>query len=737
MVRYVNKNEQIDLIKAAKDGDRKAFEQLYSEYRDKLYFFVLKNVGSRESAEDIVSETFLDAMQDLCSLKAEEAFGSWLYSIVYRKCIHYNEENARTAHFDSDVEQELAISDFGLNEPIRLPEDHAVNKQRQEQIKAIIDSLSPEMRSTIILYYYEERSVVEVAQALNIKEGTAKKRLFDARKKIRTKLEKLIENGSFCVAPLGAMLESSIDRNYAVSAVKAGAAVKGISAVKIAAVSAAAVAAVGVPVSLHLIDKGGWGGEQKPNSSSAVHDDRSIADKEDNNSDKLQSSSQESMAEANNENESSESPGPVTSSEIVSDESNEPSNFDSITPIPEGAETELTIFSYTDPNTSDDTALRMDLKLFKRYGGSVRLDQYSNSDDRYDELALRLMAGSEIPDMMFMDDYSFPSYAVKEFFQPIDGIIDFDSELWSETKETADLYAINGSHYAAPISITPTSLMLYRRDIVEENGLDDPYELYLEGRWNREMLYDLMEAFCSQNGNYGINGYFTDPLFRAEGLPIVGYTGKEFVNNMDNEKLLPIVDYLYDIKDRGFIASGWWDNGEKALENGNTLFYSMGPWAMTDSRPLTEQKYGLVPLPSEDNAYTVGEVRGMLWIAGSLKGDAMKTWLECMRYCETDAEAQDHFRKKFFENNPGWTDEMWEVYKSQTGFDKPVVSEYVYGLSAELTAIDQELGYSPADLVTNPINAAYLDEKYDWAQLKDMYSGLLDGYIRDYNRYIN
>lgn len=265
----MNKTEQAAAIRAAKNGDRKAFEQLYSDYRDKLYFFVLKNVGSREAAEDIVSETFLDAMQSVGSLKAEEAFGSWLYSIAYRKCIRHSEDNSRVAHFDSEEEQELAMSDYGLNEPIQLPEDYAVNLQRQEQLKAVIDRLSPEQRSAVILYYYNEQSLSEVAKTLGISESAAGKRLFDARKKIKTKIEKLMKNGAFCVAPLGAVLESSLDSEYAAGAVKASATVKGVSAVKIAAVSTAAVVAVGVPAGLFGLN-GGWGGDAPIEDSSVL-----------------------------------------------------------------------------------------------------------------------------------------------------------------------------------------------------------------------------------------------------------------------------------------------------------------------------------------------------------------------------------------------------------------------------------------------------------------------------------
>lgn len=269
MVRHMNKTEQAKIINAAKNGDKQAFERLYADYRDRLHLFVLKNVGSRETAEDIVSETFLDAMKNIGSLKTDEAFGAWLYSIAYRKCIRHGEDNARTAHFESEEEQEIAIADSRLNDPIELPEDYAVNRQRREQLKAIIDGLTPETRSAVILYYYNEQSVKEVAKTLGISESAAAKRLFDARRKIKAKVETLMKSGSFCAAPLGALLHSTIDSKYAASAAKAGASVKSISAVKAALISTAAVTAIGIPIvffSMH----GGWAGDVRTDEPSAA-----------------------------------------------------------------------------------------------------------------------------------------------------------------------------------------------------------------------------------------------------------------------------------------------------------------------------------------------------------------------------------------------------------------------------------------------------------------------------------
>lgn len=70
----MDKNELIHTVSLAGRGDKKAFERLYSEYYDKLYFFVLKNVGRKDAAEDITQETFLQSMEGLSDLERPEQY---------------------------------------------------------------------------------------------------------------------------------------------------------------------------------------------------------------------------------------------------------------------------------------------------------------------------------------------------------------------------------------------------------------------------------------------------------------------------------------------------------------------------------------------------------------------------------------------------------------------------------------------------------------------------------------
>ena len=123
----MNKHELIQTVNAAQHGDKKAFEQLYAAYRDRIWFFVNKNTGSDALSEDIVSETFLTAMQKIGELRQAESFGSWLYTIAYNECRRQMSIEGKSVQLDSDDEKQQLIENALLNEPMLLPEDHAVN----------------------------------------------------------------------------------------------------------------------------------------------------------------------------------------------------------------------------------------------------------------------------------------------------------------------------------------------------------------------------------------------------------------------------------------------------------------------------------------------------------------------------------------------------------------------------------------------------------------------------------
>ncbi len=235
----MNKNDIAELAAKAKNGDNAAFEKLYKEFYPKVYYFAKQNVGSLDAAEDITAETFCAAMESIGSLRSEESFVGWLYCIAYRKCA----DHIKTAELDRK-QREQAAQLAALSEPIMLPDDYAVSEQTKQQLQSVIDSLPSDMRSAMILYYYDNLSVAEVARVIGTNENNANQKLHRARQKIKKQIEKLSGKGTlFAAAPLSAVLA-----NLENAGLLSGAAVGTVAAV--------GAAAVGVPVTLSRLSGG-------------------------------------------------------------------------------------------------------------------------------------------------------------------------------------------------------------------------------------------------------------------------------------------------------------------------------------------------------------------------------------------------------------------------------------------------------------------------------------------------
>ena len=233
----MNSNEISRLAAKAKQGDKTAFEKLYKEFYPKVYYFAKQNTGSLDAAEDITAETFSTALEKLSSLRSEESFVGWLYCIAYHKSADHLKKTALDRK-NLDETAELAA----LSQPLMLPDDYAVNEQTKQQLQTIIDSLPPDMRSVIILYYYDNLSLAEVAQVIGTNKNNASQKLYAARKKLRRRIEKLIGKGSlFSAVPVGAVL-ANLESTGLLS---------GVSGV--AAIGAAAAA---VPVGLSALSGG-------------------------------------------------------------------------------------------------------------------------------------------------------------------------------------------------------------------------------------------------------------------------------------------------------------------------------------------------------------------------------------------------------------------------------------------------------------------------------------------------
>lgn len=171
---------------AAKNGNTKCFEELYRLYYDKIYALALTIVKHSEDAEDALQMTFVKAWQNLDKLDNTSAFNTWIQRITINQC----NSMMRVKKYNYSIDDEGNNGELlQIESDLMLPEQYAERDDLANRLKAIIDELSLVQRETILLYYYNDMCVDEIAQTMECSAGTVKSRLFLARKAIRTEIE--------------------------------------------------------------------------------------------------------------------------------------------------------------------------------------------------------------------------------------------------------------------------------------------------------------------------------------------------------------------------------------------------------------------------------------------------------------------------------------------------------------------------------------------------------------------
>ncbi|HEY1546041.1 MAG TPA: sigma-70 family RNA polymerase sigma factor [Xanthobacteraceae bacterium] len=169
------------LIGRIAKGDRLAMQVLFARHHVRVYRFVLRLVGNPTTAEDLISEVFLDVWRQADRFEGRSAVSTWLLAIARFKAL-----SALRKKPDEELDEEAAeaIEDTSDN-----PEVSLEKKDKSAVLRECLVKLSPEHREIIDLVYYHEKSVEEVAEIVGIPENTVKTRMFYARKKLAELLQ--------------------------------------------------------------------------------------------------------------------------------------------------------------------------------------------------------------------------------------------------------------------------------------------------------------------------------------------------------------------------------------------------------------------------------------------------------------------------------------------------------------------------------------------------------------------
>ncbi|MGC1466309.1 MAG: sigma-70 family RNA polymerase sigma factor [Pseudolabrys sp.] len=164
------------LIGRVAGGDRLAMQVLFARHHVRVFRFVLRFVRNEATAEDLISDVFLDVWRNAGKFEGRSAVSTWLLAIARFKALS---ALRRKPEEDLDEETAEAIEDTSDDPGITLEK-----KDKSTVLRKCLAGLSAEHREIVDLVYYHEKSVEEVAQIVGIPEATVKTRMFYARKKL-------------------------------------------------------------------------------------------------------------------------------------------------------------------------------------------------------------------------------------------------------------------------------------------------------------------------------------------------------------------------------------------------------------------------------------------------------------------------------------------------------------------------------------------------------------------------
>ena len=184
------------LVALAKDGDKSAFARLAERYASTAERIAVRLAGDPDVGRELANEALLQAYLSLDRLRDATRFGSWLYGIVL---------NVWRSHIRARGQQTLSLEALygGVRLDLRLaaqtepdPQEMVDAKELHQMIRSTVDMLSPKIRAAVLLYYYEQLTVREIAATLNVSTAAVKGRLHRARERLRHLMAPLVHEDS-------------------------------------------------------------------------------------------------------------------------------------------------------------------------------------------------------------------------------------------------------------------------------------------------------------------------------------------------------------------------------------------------------------------------------------------------------------------------------------------------------------------------------------------------------------
>jgi len=167
----------VALVRSAQAGDREAFGRLVERYQRAVYAIGLRRLGNHAEAQELCQEVFIQVLRKVGQLRDPRCFGGWLRSITKRMAINRAVRRGPQARGESGVFERQCVE-------YRTPLGVVLAREREQEVRSGLRRLGTMDRETLVAFYVEGQSLVEMSEKFASPVGTIKRRLHVARKRL-------------------------------------------------------------------------------------------------------------------------------------------------------------------------------------------------------------------------------------------------------------------------------------------------------------------------------------------------------------------------------------------------------------------------------------------------------------------------------------------------------------------------------------------------------------------------
>lgn len=172
------------LVLEAQTGNRSAMDQLYCRFQQHVLNIAYKRLGNWDEAQELSQDVFIQAFRRLDQLQTPEAFAGWLRQIVHRMAINRSTRRPHPASVDHEILEATVTCDSN-------PLDAILSSEQKVQVHQGLGRLGELDRKTLVAFYLDGQSLIQMSDAFDAPIGTIKRRLHVARKRLAKECETL------------------------------------------------------------------------------------------------------------------------------------------------------------------------------------------------------------------------------------------------------------------------------------------------------------------------------------------------------------------------------------------------------------------------------------------------------------------------------------------------------------------------------------------------------------------